>query len=386
MRLAGPGWGALLGGGALLGAGLLLGYRALTGIGTAAWVALGVAATAVVLRPRVAVERRLEPDRVSVGEPALVRLAVKNVGALPTPGFDATQPLDEDAVRVRIAPLASGQRRVVHAVVPTQRRGLVRLGPVLAERRDPFGLLRRAEPLCDGAWLWVRPQVYSLPALPIGKVLDFEGRLTDAAPRGSSTFAALREYLPGDDPRFIHWRSSARVGTLLVREQVDTTEPTTTIVVDTRRSALDEAQFEEAVSLAASVVTASRRAGQRAELAAVGEDVERVHAAGGHDVLDRLAALRQGDQEGTAPLLRCVERTRAGGCLVVVSGDAGLVSGLAPARRRFQRVVVVLLPVSADRYSATTAVSRRPGLAILRADSARDAVLVWRRMAGGGAG
>jgi hypothetical protein len=70
----------------------------------------------------------------------------------------------------------------------------------------------------------------------------------------------------------------------------------------------------------------------------------------------------------------------------VVSGDTGLVAGLAPARRRFQRVVVVLLAVSAERYSATTALSRRPGLAVLRADSARDAVLVWRRMAGGGAG
>ena len=43
---------------------------------------------------------------------------------------------------------------------------------------------------------------------------------------GSMAFSSLREYAPGDDPRQIHWRTTARLGRLVVREHVDTNEPT----------------------------------------------------------------------------------------------------------------------------------------------------------------
>jgi uncharacterized protein (DUF58 family) len=75
------------------------------------------------------------------------------------------------------------------------------------------------------------------------------------------TFSSLREYVPGDDPRQIHWRSTARTGVLTVREHVDTTEPTTTVVLDTHPTALGADAFEHAVEFAASVVTILARSG-----------------------------------------------------------------------------------------------------------------------------
>jgi len=380
--LTGPGWTVLLGGAGALGTGLVLGYPTLTGVGLAAAVALASAAAATLVRPRVAVERALTPDRTTVGEPALVRLTVRNLGRMPALGFDAVQHLDGTPLRARIPGLAGRQRRVLHVPVATPRRGLILVGPVIVEQRDPLGLLRRTHQLSDPGWLWVRPRAHVLPVIPLGVVLDFEGGSADQAPKGSTAFASLREYQPGDDPRHVHWRSSARLGTLMVREHVDTTEPATTLVLDTRTSVLDPARFEEAVEVAASVAAASVRAGQQVALAALGEDRPAVHRAGGHDVLDRLAAVRRTTGEDTSAVVRLAEQARPGGSLIVVSGeDHGLIARLARLRRRYPRVVVVM--VAGSDGAAAAMVTRRTGLAIIRVRSAHEAVPVWSHMLAG---
>lgn len=379
--LTGAGWAVLLGGAALLAAGLGLGYPALTGLGVAAGAALLLAVGATLARPRVAVRRILAPDRVTVGEPAQVQLEVDNLSRLPAPAFDVVEQVDGTPCPVRVPAIGPGGHQARQLRITTPRRGLIRLGPVIIERSDPLGLLRRARRLSGQAWLWIRPRVHPARALPLGVVLDFEGRLTELAPAGSTAFASLREYLPGDDPRHIHWRSSARVGTLVVREHVDTTEPAIAIVLDTRAAVLDRATFEAAVEVAASVAVASRRVEHQVTLAADGEDRYAVAQAGGYEVLDRLAAVTRTRTADPAGLARLAERARPGGSLVVISGDQPeLVARLAPVRRRFARVVIVMLVAGADQAGTT----RRPGLTVIRAGSARDAVRSWSRYVAGG--
>ena len=368
----------LAGGCAVLTAGLAFGYSALTGLGLAAGAAFGLAVAVHLVRLRIAVHRELTADRVSVGEPVRARLTVANLSRFPAAGFDAIELVDGAPVRVRVGPLGGGRRRSVEVAVPTSRRGLVELGPVVVERRDPLGLIRRVLPLSDKAWLWVRPRVHPVRPLPLGLVLDFEGRLPEDAPKGSTAFASLREYVPGDDPRLIHWRSTARIGTLVVREHVDTTDPTTAIVVDTRTAALDADTFEAAVEMAASVAVASLRVGHEVTLSAPGENRRAVEEAGGHDVLDRLAALRQIDDTEPSTLVRLAEHAKEGGSLVVVSGaEPGLVARLARVRRRFARVVVVAL-------GAEPAITRRPGLVVIHAPSAAEAAGAWSQLIAGG--
>lgn len=381
--LTGPGWTVLLGGATALGAGLVLGYPTLSGVGLAAAVALACAVGVTLVRPRVAVERVLTPDRVSVGEPVLLQLTVHNLGRLPAPGFDAVQRLDGQPLRVRVPGLAGRQRRVLHVPVQTPRRGLVRVGPVVVEQRDPLGLVRRSRELSHAGLLWVRPRVHMLAVIPLGVVLDFEGGLADQAPKGSTAFTSLREYQPGDDPRQVHWRSSARLGTLVVREHVDTTEPATTLVLDTRAAVLDEDRFEETVQMAASVAAASTRAGQPVTLAALGEDRHAVQRAGGYDALDRLTAVQRTTGADATAVVRLAEQAKPGGSLVVVSGDdQGLIARLAPLRRRYSRVVVVLVAGSDGPVVPT--VTRRIGLAIIRAGTAAEAARAWARMLAGG--
>lgn len=378
IRLSAAGWAVLAGGAGLLAAGLAGGYRTLTGLGLAAAAALLAGFGATLVRPRVTVSRRLVPDRVTVDEPAHVRLVVTNTSRLPAPSFTAVERIGGEPLRLPVPATGGRGRLEVTGALPTGRRGLLAVGPVVVERRDSLGLIRRIEPLSGQDWLWVRPRVHPLPTIPLGVVLDFEGRLASSSPRGSTAFASLREYAPGDEPRHIHWPSTARAGTLIVREHVDTTEPTTAVVLDTT---LEAALFEEAVEVAASIVVAATRAARPVSLHCAGEDIAAVRRAGGHDVLDRLAAVRRADGSAES-LLRSAAQARPGGSLVVVTGDApGLVSALVPQGRRFGRVVIVALGGAGGRQ-----VVRRAGLAVLRARTARDAVQAWLRLVAGGTG
>jgi uncharacterized protein (DUF58 family) len=357
-------------------AGLLLGYPTLAGLGLAGLVAVVCAAGFVAVPSRLSVTRTVSPDRVTVGEPALGRLQVTNMGRLPVPRFDAVDHLDGRPLAVPVPVVGRGVRRTVHYPVPTDARGRIQVGPVVLERTDPLGLLRRTAPLAGPATLWVHPRIHRLHPVPIGVVPDFEGRLTDNAHRGSTAFSSLREYVAGDDPRYIHWRSTARIGSLVVREHVDTNEPSVSVVLDTREPVIGAAEFEAAVELVASVVVASSRIGHAVTLSAVGENRRAVEDDGGHGLLDRLAAVRRTPGTRTLDLLGLVERAVPGGCLVVVSGaEPGLAGRLAAQRRRFSRVIVVLIGGAGG-----STITRRPGLAVLTASDAADAVRTWNQL------
>ncbi|MGH3730713.1 MAG: DUF58 domain-containing protein [Micromonosporaceae bacterium] len=379
VRLTGSGVAVLSGSVALLAGGLVLGYPTLTGLGVAGLVASLLAAAFVLVGQRLKVTRAVTPDRVTVGEEAYGRLEVANLGRLATPRIDAVDHLDDVPLPVPVPSVRPRGRQVLEYPIRCGYRGLVRVGPVLLDRRDPLGLVRRSAQLAGGTTLWVRPRVHQVRPLPVGVVPDFEGRLTDQAPRGSMAFSSLREYAPGDDPRQIHWRSTARLGKLVVREHVDTNEPTLSIVLDTRTTVLGGDEFEAAVEVAASVAVASGRVGHAVSLAAVDEDRTVAERAGGHSVLDRLAAVRRTTPASgeVSPLLRLVERAVPGGCLVVLSGDEpGVVPRLATQRRRFSRVVVLLFGDAGESASVT----RRPGLAVVRARTAVDAVRAWNQL------
>jgi uncharacterized protein (DUF58 family) len=248
------------------------------------------------------------------------------------------------------------------------------------ERRDPFGLFRWARRQTGDDVLWVHPRMHPMRALPVGVVLDYEGRTHENARLGTVTFSALREYVPGDDPRQIHWRSTARLGTLVVREHIDTTEPTTTVVLDTRSDAFDPESFEHAVEVAASVVRTVEALGRPVELHVIGEPPLRDGS-----MLDRLALAVRSPDAGPLALLGAVDRSPAGGALVVVTGQAepGLLTRLAEQRRRFRPVVVISL--SGETAPVEGALRRRPGMVVLTARSAAEAAVAWNRMIGGDA-
>src|SRR6185295_17135875 len=122
---------------------------------------------------------------------------------------------------------------------------------------DPLALVSAVRRYGGAVRVWVRPRVHPIAAVPVGLSRSMDGRV-DRVPHGSITFAALREYVVGDDLRRVHWRTSARVGELMVREHVDTSLPRVVILLDDRAGAhvpdvSGESTFEAACEAAASV-------------------------------------------------------------------------------------------------------------------------------------
>ena len=70
-------------------------------------------------------------------------------------------------------------------------------------------------------------------------------------------FRSIREYAPGDDPRRVNWKATARRDTPLVNDYESSSEVVTTVVLDTSIDDHDPDGFERAVSVATSFVLCS---------------------------------------------------------------------------------------------------------------------------------
>jgi uncharacterized protein (DUF58 family) len=374
--LTAAGWILLVAAAVLYVLGAAFDYRLLAACAVGLVGMVLVATLWVVVRPSVELTRTVEPDRVSVGEHALGRIDVRNRSRLPSVPFVAVDRLGAELISLPVGALAAGGVRPLYYPIPTAHRGRIELGPMTVERRDPLGLLHTARRVASPALLWVHPTVRPAAVLPVGIVLDFEARTTANARLGTLTFSSLRDYIPGDDPRRIHWRTTARVGHLVVKEHIDTTEPTTTVLLD-NVSLVDGPVFEHAVEVAASVYRAVELSGRPV----------RVHLAHDQDVpdaldsLDLLAAVAC-HPGSPADMLTVIERLPAGGVLVVLTArDPVTLTRLADQRRRFNPVVVI--QVGTDRDGTPDGMHRRPGMAVISATNAADAINRWNHLASG---
>ncbi|MEU1232577.1 DUF58 domain-containing protein [Micromonospora aurantiaca] len=328
MGITARGIGLLVAALVLLGVGFRYAYPELTVLGAAAAVAVGYAVVNAAWRPRLSVQRRADPDRVARGEPAAMELTVRNTGRLRAANLVAEDRCAGAMVPVPLLRLRPGADTVVRYDVPTHRRGVVPVGPLRVVRRDPLGLVALARGYGGTVPVWVHPRIHPLSAVPTGAGRSLDGR-TDSVPHGSITFDSLREYVVGDELRRVHWRTSARVGELMVRENVDTSLPRLVVVLDNRASAHPDRaggvaeSFESACEAAASVVAAAVREDLPVQmLLVVPAEVEPAGAAG---PLDRLAAVELADAgpDVLPAATGRLRRDRLGDTLVFLTGPGG---------------------------------------------------------------
>ena len=133
------------------------------------------------------------------------------------------------------------------------RRGWHRIAGIKIQTRFPFGLFIKAANLPLSSDLVVYPALRPLP----------EGLLQDLAVLGHDQAVSrrgqgvglynLREYLPGDESRMIHWKTSARQARLMVRETETEDLRQVTLALPTTIPAGGQRFFEQAVSLTASL-------------------------------------------------------------------------------------------------------------------------------------
>ncbi|MFV2115763.1 DUF58 domain-containing protein [Micromonospora sp. LOL_025] len=336
-------------------------------------VALTVLLTAVVTSRgsmRLDVRRAVHPQRVERGRPALARLRVRHTGRRRHPGFLATDSLGGVTRTVRVRALLPGAEVTHHYELPTARRGVCVVGPLVLHRRDAFGLVDNR--LATGGTATLRVHPRQLPArVRVGGYPrhHHEGPVPDRSLRGSVELQDVREYVPGDEIRHLHWKATARSGRLMVRDLADPRRSRLTVLLDDRSHALPAAVFEEAVDLTASLLCAAARGGQLARLVTASGRELTVGGAAEQlvDLLDLLCELGQ-DAPPPTTLLPGTSGG-GGGALVVVTAGGTDLDPVARLRRRFDPITVVAL-TGAD-------VAVPAPLRLLRARDAEQAVRLW---------
>ena len=223
-------------------------------LGTIGITLAAVATLYLVGRVRLSITLRPPPSRVAVGDPAVAALTVMN----PTGRRSFSQvidvPVGAGVVPVSVPGLAPGHVVERELIVPTDRRGRLTLGPVGTMRADPVGLVRRELIWTDALEITVHPRTIDIPSTSSGLVRDLEGQPTRDLTPSDLAFHALREYVPGDDRRHIHWKSTAKTGALMVRQFEETRR--SHLVVALSIASIDfgsDAEFELAVSVTASL-------------------------------------------------------------------------------------------------------------------------------------
>ena len=235
-----------------------VGWRA--GWEEAMWIAaaagtVGLLAVGFLLgRTELEVAVELETPRVTAGDVATGRLVVKNPGARRLLPVRMEVAVGRASSPFEIPSLAPGAEHDELFILPTNRRQVIDVGPASSVRGDPLGLVRRVVDWTQPTPLFVHPRTTRLEGLGAGFLRDLEGLPTADLVDSGVAFHALREYQPGDDRRFVHWKTTARVGKLMIRQFIDTRRSHLAIVLDTQPDAYaSDDEFELAVSLGGSL-------------------------------------------------------------------------------------------------------------------------------------
>ncbi len=327
-RLTVRGWGVTLAGIVFALAALILGNRDLLTV-ACLLVGLPLVALMVVRRGRAELEvsRNFVPDVVAVGDPTQVTVTVTNLAGRPV-AASRCRDGDEGEWSGGSLPFpalarASGRglgrvRGVIRYTVTPRQRGIHEVGPLIVHSGDGLGLV---------TWERSYPGVQRLAVIP--RVEDLSG---DGANLGGSDGAIdrarlslaggtddtlPREYRPGDPMRRVHWRSTARHGDLMVRQDEEQSDPQCWVILDNRMSSHPDfersggrssrrvvsAGFEWSVRLAASIAVHAQREGYRARLVATADPT----------VLDAAANDRGGTQSAHDALLEFASMNLLGG-------------------------------------------------------------------------
>ncbi|MDN4477747.1 DUF58 domain-containing protein [Demequina sp. SYSU T00039] len=214
----------------------------------------------------------LDRDAVVAGERAEARLVVDNPQQRAALPGRVDLPVGDGLVEVEVPYLRGGAEHVEPVEVPALRRGIVSVGPAVTTRYDPLRLLERHRVWEERRTLYVHPRTVAVPSTSLGWVRDLEGDPVRTLTTEDISFHAVRPYERGDARRHIHWASTARTGTLMVRQFEETRRSLLTVVLDLdRASYADDEEVELAISAAGSLGVRALRDGRDVEAVVGGE-------------------------------------------------------------------------------------------------------------------
>jgi hypothetical protein len=338
---------------------VLLGQTTLTRIGVLV-VVLPLVSAYIIGRRRyaLAVTRSVHPRMVPAGTSARIDLDLTNAGR-----SSAGAILVEDQVpyalgtrpRFVLQGIARQWKRRVSYQVRSDVRGRFEIGPLTIRIADPFGLIELRRVVPGIAPLVVTPRTVVLPRIPVMGGWSGSGEhRPQAFAAGSAEDVSVREYRRGDELRRVHWRSSARVGELMVRREEQPWEARATVLLDNRMRAHRGqglgSSFEFAVVAAASLVLHLDQHGYAVRLVlADGTGSDETSTA----VLERLALVTT-TQKPVFDVGWTGDQTR--GCLVVaVLGGVEQVDTVALRQIRHDSGTALAMVLDIDQWAGRRA-------------------------------
>lgn len=257
---------------------------------------------------RIRVRRRL-PERCFAGTTCLVEVALSNDKkrlnsfSLEVEDRAADEPTERRCYFLKVGP--KSEQVAAYRRTP-RHRGVLELTGFRLGTRYPFGLVEKARLIDEPAELLVYPRLVQVRAAELHGALDGSERPSQRVGPGTEV-AGIRTYRSGDEARAIHWRRTASLGRLVVREHERDSASRLTMVIDNARpeGATDgwDRGFEHAVSRAASVAASAVKRHMAVEVLARGTSSPLVLPGTAPDPVWRwLALLEPVPADGAEPL------------------------------------------------------------------------------------
>lgn len=197
---------------------------------------LGLVASGLVQWHRLgsATVTRTLPARARVGDAVTVGLSVHNPSRRRLPVMrvaDSFPAFDESAVACES--MRPGASATAELECVARRRGVFSSGDVALTTAAPFGLMRTRKDVTVPSRLIVHPAIEDMSGFPLPETAAVTSDEAFAVARSGAgeVFAGVRDYRPGDQRRWIHWRTTARTGRLAVREHEEPARSPVVLVV-----------------------------------------------------------------------------------------------------------------------------------------------------------
>jgi len=313
---------------------------------------------------------RVDHRQGHVGDDLRTTYSISNASRLPKPWLEVYNPTDLPVpLPGRALGLRSWAQRSWVAIVPLTRRGTYRIEPMVVRTGDPFGFFEAAATVGRPTVVTVFPRVVPLPRWRL-PTANLEGahsapeRTLQTTPQATT----VRPYVPGDSFNRIHWRSTARLGEIQVKEfDLEQTADVWLFVdleIAVQGGIGDVSTVEESLRVAASIVHDAIVENRAVGVTTSGHRLVSIPADRGPrqrlKIMQLLAAV---DGDGHAPLgevlLAGLPRLRRGMTAVIVtpSVDRSWVRALTGLRGR--GVAAVVVSVDAASYERAGQSGRR---------------------------
>lgn len=286
---------------------------------------------------RIRATRALSPERPIAGDEPEIVFRVKNASLLPGPELEFRSPLaglSSLDLELEVESLGPHREKLIRGKVGRANRGVHVLPATQSLAEDPLGIVRASRKLTEPLIATVLPRIVHLESCALhpesGLERDWSGKHSLLA-FGASEFRGVRPHQPGEPLSHIDWKSTAKTGSLMIREMDEPAGADVTILIDGTgeqlAGRLPDTNFELAVRAAGSIADFALRSNRGVTLLCherAWRQIRLTPDGSGRRAL--LQALAEIQPNATAPFVNALRHLRTDGPHLLQAQSVTLVS------------------------------------------------------------